>query len=184
MHHGTLCGIVRIPFASSKHATIAKQSIEVDAELQPQAVKRTITVEEDVLNFQNIDRPIIPINTKCFLGQCGSSGAYLGRVWRKGRAGTITRCNALCKMICNKQWVFFDLHCPYSLGNAVPGFIHLLRFNLTLSLRPLLLVLFILAQVSGQQRLQFLIFKLLFGLYQLGFVPDGRMGDQRRTTRQ
>lgn len=40
---------VRIPFASAKHATIAKQAIEVDAELQPHAVERTLIVEDDVL---------------------------------------------------------------------------------------------------------------------------------------
>jgi len=40
---------VRIPFASAKHATIAKQVIEVDAELQPHAVERTLTVEDDIL---------------------------------------------------------------------------------------------------------------------------------------
>ncbi|KAH9058392.1 transcription factor Pcc1-domain-containing protein [Lactarius vividus] len=40
---------VRIPFANSKHANIAKQVIEVDRELQPQAVKRELSVEGDVL---------------------------------------------------------------------------------------------------------------------------------------
>ncbi|KAH8092638.1 transcription factor Pcc1-domain-containing protein [Cristinia sonorae] len=40
---------VRIPFASEKHAVIAKQVIEVDKELQPQAVVRTIDVEGDEL---------------------------------------------------------------------------------------------------------------------------------------
>jgi len=40
---------VRIPFASAKHATIAKQAIEVDAELQPHAVERSLTVEDDTL---------------------------------------------------------------------------------------------------------------------------------------
>jgi EKC/KEOPS complex subunit PCC1/LAGE3 len=40
---------VRIPFVSSKHATIAKQAIEVDAELQPHAVERILTVEDVVL---------------------------------------------------------------------------------------------------------------------------------------
>ena len=40
---------VRIPFASPKHASIAKQVIEVDPELQPQAVKRTLVVENDEL---------------------------------------------------------------------------------------------------------------------------------------
>jgi len=40
---------VRIPFANSQHANIAKQVIEVDRELQPQAVKRELSVEGDVL---------------------------------------------------------------------------------------------------------------------------------------
>jgi len=40
---------VRIPFASTKHATIAKQAIEVDAELQPHAVERSLIVEDDIL---------------------------------------------------------------------------------------------------------------------------------------
>ncbi|TFK49955.1 transcription factor Pcc1, partial [Heliocybe sulcata] len=40
---------VRVPFASAKHAAIAKQVIEVDRELQPHAVKRSLTVEDDVL---------------------------------------------------------------------------------------------------------------------------------------
>jgi EKC/KEOPS complex subunit PCC1/LAGE3 len=40
---------LEIPFASHKHAQIAKQSIEVDAELQPQAVKRTLEVRENML---------------------------------------------------------------------------------------------------------------------------------------
>jgi len=41
--------IVRVPFASAKHASIAKQVIEVDRELQPQVVKRTLDVDGDVL---------------------------------------------------------------------------------------------------------------------------------------
>jgi EKC/KEOPS complex subunit PCC1/LAGE3 len=40
---------VRIPFLSASHASIAKRAIEVDAELQPQAVRRTIYVEGDEL---------------------------------------------------------------------------------------------------------------------------------------
>ena len=40
---------VRIPFASARHASIAKQVIEVDRELQAQAVKRSLTTEEDEL---------------------------------------------------------------------------------------------------------------------------------------
>jgi len=41
--------IVEIPFASSKHASIAKQAIEVDAELSPQAVKRELSVNDNKL---------------------------------------------------------------------------------------------------------------------------------------
>ncbi|KAF8969220.1 CTAG/Pcc1 family [Flammula alnicola] len=40
---------VQIPFASNKHASIVKQVIEVDAELQPRAVKRELSVQDDKL---------------------------------------------------------------------------------------------------------------------------------------
>ena len=40
---------VEIPFASHKHASIAKQVIEVDAELSPQAVKRELSVHNNIL---------------------------------------------------------------------------------------------------------------------------------------
>ena len=40
---------MRIPFASEKHANIAKQAIEVDRELQPDVVKRTLAVEGNEL---------------------------------------------------------------------------------------------------------------------------------------
>lgn len=40
---------VRVPFASAQHASIAKQVIEVDRELQPQVVKRTLELDDDVL---------------------------------------------------------------------------------------------------------------------------------------
>jgi len=40
---------LEIPFACQKHATIAKNVIEVDAELQPQAVQRTMSVNDNVL---------------------------------------------------------------------------------------------------------------------------------------
>lgn len=40
---------MRIPFASEKHANIAKQVIDVDRELQPEVVKRTLTVEGNSL---------------------------------------------------------------------------------------------------------------------------------------
>ncbi|KAF8896456.1 hypothetical protein BD779DRAFT_587047 [Infundibulicybe gibba] len=41
---------IRIPFASAKHALIAKRVIEVDQELQPQAVQRTLHVEKRYLS--------------------------------------------------------------------------------------------------------------------------------------
>lgn len=40
---------MEIPFLSSKHALIVKQVIEVDAELQPNAVKRELSVQDDKL---------------------------------------------------------------------------------------------------------------------------------------
>jgi len=40
---------VEIPFATAEHASIAKQVIEVDAELNAQAVKRELSVKDDVL---------------------------------------------------------------------------------------------------------------------------------------
>ncbi|KIY67277.1 transcription factor Pcc1 [Cylindrobasidium torrendii FP15055 ss-10] len=40
---------LEIPFASPDHAEIAKRTIEVDAELQPHAVKRELIVEGNVL---------------------------------------------------------------------------------------------------------------------------------------
>ncbi|KAH9972811.1 transcription factor Pcc1-domain-containing protein [Lactifluus volemus] len=40
---------VRIPFANPQHASIAKQVIEVDRELQPHAVKRELRLDGDVL---------------------------------------------------------------------------------------------------------------------------------------
>ncbi|KIY43988.1 transcription factor Pcc1, partial [Fistulina hepatica ATCC 64428] len=39
----------RIPFLSSQDAMIAKQTIEVDAELQPYAVKRELSIDGDTL---------------------------------------------------------------------------------------------------------------------------------------
>jgi len=40
---------IEIPFASSKHALIAKQVIEVDPELQPHAVNRELAIEDEKL---------------------------------------------------------------------------------------------------------------------------------------
>ncbi|KAL9714385.1 hypothetical protein Ac2012v2_002697 [Leucoagaricus gongylophorus] len=40
---------VEVPFASPEHASIAKQVIDVDKELQPQAVKRELSVDGNKL---------------------------------------------------------------------------------------------------------------------------------------
>jgi len=40
---------VRIPFVNPKHASIAKQVIEVDRELQPHAVRRELSLDGNVL---------------------------------------------------------------------------------------------------------------------------------------
>ncbi|KAF8638320.1 hypothetical protein AX17_002340 [Amanita inopinata Kibby_2008] len=44
-----MASTVEIPFVSAKHALIARQVIEVDAELQPNAVKRELRVEDEKL---------------------------------------------------------------------------------------------------------------------------------------
>ncbi|KIK10055.1 hypothetical protein K443DRAFT_137713 [Laccaria amethystina LaAM-08-1] len=60
---------VKIPFASSKHALIAKQVIEVDPELQPQAVKRTLSVDDNLLiaTFQTLTVRLARLTLNAFL---------------------------------------------------------------------------------------------------------------------
>ncbi|KAF8440423.1 transcription factor Pcc1-domain-containing protein [Boletus edulis BED1] len=60
---------VRIPFTSNKHATIAKQVIEVDAERQKNAVKRTLVVEGDdlIATFQTLTVRLARISINGFL---------------------------------------------------------------------------------------------------------------------
>ncbi|KAJ3893287.1 hypothetical protein GG344DRAFT_43627, partial [Lentinula edodes] len=60
---------LKIPFASEKHALIAKQTIEVDPELQPHAVKRIIAVEENVLiaAFSTLTIRLARLVTNAFL---------------------------------------------------------------------------------------------------------------------
>ena len=66
-YSNTLQSTIRIPFASNEDADIAKQVIEVDRELQPDVVKRTLSVEGNeliaygdicisFLSRQNIDK--------------------------------------------------------------------------------------------------------------------------------
>ncbi|KAL4258336.1 CTAG/PCC1 family protein [Pleurotus pulmonarius] len=61
--------VVRIPFASHKHATIAKQSIEVDAELQPHTVKRQLDVDGDTLigSFETLTVRLARLAVNSFL---------------------------------------------------------------------------------------------------------------------
>lgn len=82
-----------MPFLTEKHASIAKQVIEVDAELQPQAVKRTLSVEGNQLkacvkpllccwrgsepchqNIPDTHSTACSVNRKCILGERGSCG--------------------------------------------------------------------------------------------------------------
>ncbi|KAG6813940.1 hypothetical protein H0H92_005194 [Tricholoma furcatifolium] len=60
---------LEIPFASHKHATFAKQTIEVDAELQPQAVQRTFEVKDNVLvaTFNTLTVRLARLTTNAFL---------------------------------------------------------------------------------------------------------------------
>jgi len=61
--------IVEIPFASPQHALVAKQVIEVDAELQPQAVKRELAVEGEKLiaTFSTLTVRLARLTANAFL---------------------------------------------------------------------------------------------------------------------
>jgi len=92
-HTVTVC----IPFASNKHATIAKQVIDVDVELQKEAVKRTLTVEGDELiaTFQTLTIRLARLSVNGFLenvdlvvrtiGEFGEEADIMGEV----EAGTL-----------------------------------------------------------------------------------------------
>ncbi|KAG5647005.1 hypothetical protein DXG03_001729 [Asterophora parasitica] len=60
---------LEIPFSSHQHATYAKQTIEVDAELQPQAVKRTLEVKDNLLvaTFSTLTIRLARLTTNAFL---------------------------------------------------------------------------------------------------------------------
>ncbi|KAH9903061.1 Pcc1-domain-containing protein [Cubamyces lactineus] len=60
---------IRIPFASEKHANIAKQVIDVDRELQPEVVKRTLAVEgnELVATFTTLTVRLARLTSNAFL---------------------------------------------------------------------------------------------------------------------
>ncbi|KAJ7067034.1 CTAG/Pcc1 family [Mycena amicta] len=60
---------VRIPFASPKHASIAMQAIQVDPELQPHAVKRTLALENEFLvaTFETLTVRLARLTVNAFL---------------------------------------------------------------------------------------------------------------------
>ncbi|KAI0367797.1 Pcc1-domain-containing protein [Pilatotrama ljubarskyi] len=60
---------MRIPFASEKHANIAKQVIDVDRELQPEVVKRTLSVEGNTLaaTFTTLTVRLARLTSNAFL---------------------------------------------------------------------------------------------------------------------
>jgi len=60
---------IRIPFLTAEHAIIAKRVIEVDKELQPHVVKRTIEVQNDVLvcTLQSFTVRLARLTTNSFL---------------------------------------------------------------------------------------------------------------------
>jgi EKC/KEOPS complex subunit PCC1/LAGE3 len=64
-HTITVC----ISFASNQHASIAKRTIEVDAELQSQAVKRTLTVNDEDLTatFETLTVRLARLAVNAFL---------------------------------------------------------------------------------------------------------------------
>jgi len=60
---------IEIPFASPKHALIAKQAIEVDPELQIQAVKRELVVEDEklIVTFTTLTVRLARLTANAFL---------------------------------------------------------------------------------------------------------------------
>ncbi|KAF9048536.1 CTAG/Pcc1 family [Panaeolus papilionaceus] len=60
---------IDVPFACHEHAVITKRVIEVDAELQPHAVKRELSVQGDVLTatFQTLTARLARLTVNAFL---------------------------------------------------------------------------------------------------------------------
>ncbi|PPQ98333.1 hypothetical protein CVT26_013589 [Gymnopilus dilepis] len=60
---------VEIPLPSNKHALIVKQVIEVDAELQPNAVKRELSVQDDrlIATFHTLTVRLARLTLNAFL---------------------------------------------------------------------------------------------------------------------
>ncbi|KAG8887603.1 hypothetical protein FRB98_009331 [Tulasnella sp. 332] len=60
---------IAIPFLSDEHATIAQRVIDVDKELQAHAVKRTLTVDGNILRvtFQTLTIRLARLTANSFL---------------------------------------------------------------------------------------------------------------------
>jgi len=60
---------LEIPFASTKHASIAKRVIEVDPELNPQAVKRELSVQDNrlIATFRTLTVRLARLTVNAFL---------------------------------------------------------------------------------------------------------------------
>ncbi|KZP00575.1 Pcc1-domain-containing protein [Calocera viscosa TUFC12733] len=61
--------IIRVPFSSAEHADIAQRVIDVDKELQPKVVKRTLQVDgtELVATFTTLTVRLARLATNSFL---------------------------------------------------------------------------------------------------------------------
>ncbi|CCM00102.1 uncharacterized protein FIBRA_02129 [Fibroporia radiculosa] len=83
---------IRIPFGSEKHASIAKQVIEVDRELQPQAVKRTLSVEDRTLvaNFETLTIRLSRLTVNAFLENVDLVVRTIGEFGENAECGTTT----------------------------------------------------------------------------------------------
>ncbi|TFK20709.1 Pcc1-domain-containing protein [Coprinopsis marcescibilis] len=60
---------ITVPFATEKHALITKQVIEVDSELQPQAVKRILKVDGKnlIATFETLTVRLARLTVNAFL---------------------------------------------------------------------------------------------------------------------
>ncbi len=183
---------IKIPFASPKHAEIAKSVVQVDAELQPHSVRRTLSVERSTLiacvpcnpsfssshpiaNSRHAQSdspasPPIPFSRTSI----SSSAPSVNSVKRQSEQqaqnnSTITRYSRYHEY----RWVMYPLH----FLNDVLGFAFLR------SLLDSFLLLLWLPQRLANQRLQLLIFQLLLSLHQRRLIPHRRVGNERRSIR-
>ncbi|KAH0585288.1 hypothetical protein H2248_008529 [Termitomyces sp. 'cryptogamus'] len=84
---------LEIPFVSHRHALFAKQTIEVDAELQPQAVRRTLEVKDNVLiaTFTTLTVRLARLTTNAFLENVDLVVRTLAEFGEEAERGRISR---------------------------------------------------------------------------------------------